>query len=112
MLLFSTKKKKPKTNGKTLKQFELRKSESWPKIHEGKTKYMTNHADSEDTLTDQEKFEKVTNSNTSDKPHTSKTLQEKIFLAGSEQCGAFFLGGGGGNKEILQDRQLPPSLKK
>ena len=30
------------------------------KIHKGKTKYMTNHADSEDILTDQQKIEKVT----------------------------------------------------
>ena len=29
-------------------------------IHKGKTKYMTNHADSEDILTDQQKIEKVT----------------------------------------------------
>ena len=43
---------KNKTNGKTLKQSELRKSEIRLK---GKTKYMTNHADSEDILTDQQK---------------------------------------------------------
>ena len=30
------------------------------KRHKGKTKYMTNHADSEDILIDQQKFEKVT----------------------------------------------------
>ena len=30
------------------------------KIHKGKTKYMTNHADSEDILIDQPKIEKVT----------------------------------------------------
>ena len=30
------------------------------KIHEGKTKYLTNHADSEDILIDQQKIEKVT----------------------------------------------------
>ena len=30
------------------------------KIHKGKTKYMTNHADSEDMLTDQQNIEKVT----------------------------------------------------
>ena len=29
-------------------------------IHKGKTKYMTNHADSEEILTDQQKIEKVT----------------------------------------------------
>ena len=48
MLLFST---AIKLNTlKNIKQFELRKSESWPKIHKEKTKYMTNHAGSEDTL--------------------------------------------------------------
>ena len=30
------------------------------KIHKGKTKYMTNHADSEDILIDQQNIEKVT----------------------------------------------------
>ena len=30
------------------------------KVHKGKTKFATNHADSEDMLTDQEKIEKVT----------------------------------------------------
>ena len=30
------------------------------KIHKGKTKYMTNHADSEDILIGQQKIEKVT----------------------------------------------------
>ena len=42
------------------------------KIHKGKTKYMTNHADSEDILIDQQKIEKVTEfkSNTSDKSCT------------------------------------------
>ena len=30
------------------------------KIHKGKTKYMTNHVDSEDILIDQQKIEKVT----------------------------------------------------
>ena len=30
------------------------------KVHKGKTKYTTNHADSDDILTDQKKIEKVT----------------------------------------------------
>ena len=38
-------------------QSKLRKPESWLK---GKTKYMTNHADSEDILIDQQTIEKVT----------------------------------------------------
>ena len=50
------KKKKPKTP----EQFKLRKPERWLKIHKGKTKYMTNHADSEDILIDQQNIEKVT----------------------------------------------------
>ena len=53
-------KKKKKKKEKTFKQSELRKSESWPKIHKGKTKYMTNYEDSEDILTYQEKMKKVT----------------------------------------------------
>ena len=57
------------------------------KICKGKTKYITNYADSEDILTDQEKNLKSDNSNTSDKPHISKILQEK-FMPGSEQRGA------------------------
>ena len=54
MLLFSTTKQK----WKTLKQSELRKSESWPKNTQGKTKYKTSHADSENILMDQKKMKK------------------------------------------------------
>ena len=61
------------------------------KTHKGKTKYMTNHADSEDILIDQQKIEKV-----------------KKYMPESEQRGAVLEK----NKEILQDKQLPISLKK
>ena len=58
------------------------------KAHKGKTKYITNHADGEDILVDQQKLKKWQNSNTSDKPHTLKTLQKKKYMPGSEQSGA------------------------
>ena len=76
------------------------------KIHKGKTKYMIKHADNEDIIPDQEKSgeKKRQNSNTSDKPHTSKTLQKKKSMLGSEQYGAVL--------EILQDRKLTILLKK
>ena len=54
------------------------------KIHKGKTKYMTNQADSEDILIDQQKIEKWQNSNTSDKPHTLKTPLKKKYMPESE----------------------------
>ena len=40
---------------KTLKQSELKEYESWPKNTQKKDNYMTNHADSKDIPTDQEK---------------------------------------------------------
>ena len=55
------------------------------KIHKGKTKCMTNHAECEDILIDQVKID---TSNTSDKPHTLKTLEKKKSMPGSEQPGA------------------------
>ena len=79
------------------------------KIHKGKTKYMTNHADSEDILIEISKnLKKWHNSNTSDKPHTLKTPLKKKYMPESEQRGAVLEK----NKEILQDKQLPISLKK
>ena len=48
-------------------------------------------------------------SNTSDKPHTSKTLQKKKSMPGSEQHGAVLEKK---HQEILQDRQLPILPKK
>ena len=58
------------------------------KIHKGKTKYMTNHADSEDILIDQQKIEKVTEFKYLDKPHTLKTPLKKKYMPESEQRGA------------------------
>ena len=70
---------------------------------------MTNHADSEEILIDQQNNKKKGQiSNTLDKPHTLKTLQKKKYMPGSEQRGAVLEK----NKEILQDRQLTISLKK
>ena len=63
---------------------------------------MTNYADSD--LTDQDKTEKVKNSNTLDKPHTSKILQKKKDMPGAWSCFER-------TKEILQNRQFPISLK-
>ena len=51
---------KNNTNGKTLKQCELRKSEVGAKILKRKKKHTTNHTDSEDILKDRETIEKVT----------------------------------------------------
>ena len=52
-------------------------------------KYTINYVDSEDILFEQEKIEKKwQNSNTLDTPHTSKILQKKKYMPGSEQCGA------------------------
>ena len=53
MLLFST--KKTKQMKKLLNSLNLEILKVGLKILKGKTKYMTNHADSEDILTDQEK---------------------------------------------------------
>ena len=58
------------------------------KIHKGKTKYMTNHVDSEDILIDSKKLKKWQNSNTWDKPHTLKTPLKKKYMPESEQRGA------------------------
>ena len=67
---------------------------------------MTNHADSKDILIDHQKIEKVTEFNTSDKPHTLKTPLKKKCMPESEQRGAVLEK----NKEVLQDKQLPISL--
>ena len=50
------------------------------KIHRGKTKYMTNHADSEDILIDQQKIEKVTELKyLGQKTHLKDTTKEEIY---------------------------------
>ena len=77
------------------------------KIHKGKTKYMTNHADSEDILRDQQKIENVTEfkyvGQTTHLKDTTKEIYARIRAAWS----CF-----GKNRETLQDRQLPISHKK
>ena len=58
------------------------------KIHKGKTKYMTNHADSEDILIDQQKIEKVTEFKyLGQTTHLKDTLKKK-YMPESEQRGA------------------------
>ena len=51
------------------------------KLHKEKTRYMTNHAGSEDTLIGQEKMKKWQNRNTSDKPNTSKDATKEETYA-------------------------------
>ena len=78
------------------------------KIHKGKTKYMTNHADSEDILIDQQKIEKVTEFKyLGQTTHLKDTTKEEIYARIRAARSCF-----GRNKEILQDKQLPISLKK
>ena len=76
------------------------------KIHKGKTKYMTNHADSEDN--DQQKIEKVTEFKyLGQTTHLKDTAKEEIYARIRAAWSCF-----GKNKKILQDKQLPISLKK
>ena len=78
------------------------------KIHKGKTKYMTNHADSEDILIDQQKIEKVTEFKyLGQTTHLKDTTKEEIYARIRAVWSCF-----GKNKEILQDKQLPISFKK
>ena len=78
------------------------------KIYKGKTKYMTNYADSEDILTDQQKIEKVTVFKyLRQTTHLKDTTKEEIYTRIRAAWSCF-----GKNKEILQDKQLPISLKK
>ena len=78
------------------------------KTHKGKTKYMTNYADSEDILIDQQKIEKVTEFKYLEQTtHLKDTTKEEIYARIRAAWSCF-----GKNKEILQDKQLPISLKK
>ena len=78
------------------------------KIHKGKTKYMTNYADSEDILIGQQKIEKVTEFKyLGQTTHLKDTTKEQIYARIRAAWSCF-----GKNKEILQDKQLPISLKK
>ena len=55
MLLFSTKQREKHLNSLNSESLKV-----GLKIHKGKIMYMTNHANSEDVLIDQQKIEKVT----------------------------------------------------
>ena len=78
------------------------------KIHKGKTKYMTNYADSEDILIGQQKIEKVTEFKyLGQTTHLKDTTKEEIYARIRAAWSCF-----GKNKEILQDKQLPILLKK
>ena len=69
---------------------------------------MTNHADREDILIDHQKIEKVTEFKyLGQNTHLKDTAKEE-YMPGSEQRGAVLERK---TKEILQDRQLPISLK-
>ena len=57
-------------------------------IHKGKTKYTTNHADSESMLTDQQRIEKVRGLKYLGQNTHLKTLQTKKYMPGSEQRSA------------------------
>ena len=84
------------------------------KIHKGKTKYMTNHADSEEILIDQQKIEKVAEFKyLGQNTHLKNTTKKKKYMPVSEQRGAVLekkKKKKKNPKEILQDRQLPISL--
>ena len=66
---------------------------------------MTNHADSEDILIDQQKIEKVTEFKyLGQTTHLKDTTKEEIYARIRAAWSCF-----GKNKEILQDIQLPIS---
>ena len=69
---------------------------------------MTNHADSEDILIDQQKIEKMREFKyLGQTTHPKDTTKEEIYARIRAVWSCF-----GKNKEILQDKQLPISLKK
>ena len=69
---------------------------------------MTNHADSEEILTDQQKIEKVTEFKyLGQNTHIKVTAKEVIYAKIRAAWSSF-----GKKKEILQDKQLPTSLTK
>ena len=69
---------------------------------------MTNHAGSEDILIDQQQIEKVTEfKHLGQNTHLRDTTKEELYARIRAAWSCF-----GKNKEILQDRQLPTSLKK
>ena len=100
--------KTTKQMGKKLNSLNSESLKVSLKTHKGKTKYMTSHADSEEILIDQQKIEKVTEFKYLGQNTHFKDTTKKKYMPGSEQRGAVLEE----NKEILQDRQLPISLKK
>ena len=80
-------KKKTQTNGKTLKQPELITSESWPENTQGNDK-IPDKPCRQCRILIRKQMKTWQNSNTSNKPHTSKTLQKKKSVPGSEQAEA------------------------
>ena len=74
------------------------------KIHQGKTKYTTNHADSEYILIDQQKIEKVTEFKyLGQNTHLKDTTKEEIYARIRAAPSCF-------GKTKLQDRKLPISF--
>ena len=79
MLLFSTKQQN-KWKKEHLNKLNSESLKVGLKIHKGKTKHMTNHADSEDILTDQQKIEKVTEFKyLGQTTHLKDTTKEEIY---------------------------------
>ena len=106
MLLFST-----KQQNKWKKHLNNLNSESLKvglKIHKGKTKYMTNHADNEDLLIDQQKIEKLTEFKyLGQTTHLKDATKEEIYARIRAAWSCF-----GKKQGNLQDKQLPISHKK
>ena len=81
---------------------------SWNFSQVSHSQYMTNYADSEDILIGQQKIEKVTEFKyLGQTTHLKDTTKEEIYARIRAAWSGF-----GKNKEILQDKQLPFSLKK
>ena len=76
------------------------------KIHKGKEKYMTNHADSEDILIDQQKIEKMTEFKYLRQTTHLRHHKRRNIWQNQSSVELFWKK----NKEILQDKQLPISL--
>ena len=71
---------KTKQMEKHLNSLSLESLKVGLKIHKGKTKYTTNHADSEDILTDKGKIEKVTEFKyLGQTTHPKDTTKEEIY---------------------------------
>ena len=84
-LLFST---KNRNKWQIPKQSELRKSESWPRNTQRKTKYMANHADSEDILI-KKKFKVTDFKYLGQNTHLKDTAKEEIYARIRAACVCF-----------------------